>query len=172
MAKKKKKAGGQLKAKRHVSLAPTPWGGDHGTGTKAATKGTLMRGVEDEKGANPNNIGQRYRVEVIDTLDLTVRQKQAAQAIRNAFCAVESLSSGGPLKEKVQASPKPDATIDAQVDAMSRFKFVMDGVRRQDRAIVEHVCFENKPLRLFKAHSRQGHRLKEALNVVADHMRY
>lgn len=166
-----KKRGGRPR-KKGVSLAPTPLNGDHGTGTKAALAGTCLEPVKTETGANPNHMGRRRRVEVIDTLDLTMRQQQAAKAIRSAFCRVEMLSSGGELKEWVQASPKPDANIASQVDAMSAFVHVMRGVRRIDRPIIEHVCFKNAPLRLFVLHSRQSARLRQALDVVADHMRY
>lgn len=172
MARAKKRRGPRLKARKHVSLAAMPFNGDHGTGTDAANSGTVVEAIKNDKGGNPNHMGRRRRVEVIDTLTLTVRQQQAAKAIRDAYCRVESLSSGGPLKERVQASPKPDATIAAQVSAQSAYVHVMRGVRPIDRAVIEHVCFYNQPLRTFYAHHRQHVRFKEALDHVADHMRY
>lgn len=167
MARAKKRRG-----RKHISTAPITLGGDHGTGTAAANTGTVLKPVKNENGSNPNNMGRRYRVEVIETLDLTLRQQQAAMAIRNAYCRVEALSSGGELKEWVQSSPKPDAAVAAQIGAVSTYAYVMKGVLRVDRPIVEHVCFKNLPLRQFKGHSRQGERFRQALDRVADHMRY
>ena len=79
---KKKKSrfqnGTSYKAKRSISTKPVPWGGDHGTGTAAATAGTKIVGLD-----GPNNMGQRVHMCAIDELtSLTMRQSQAAHAIR------------------------------------------------------------------------------------------
>ena len=96
---------------------------------------------------------------------------QAAQAIQDAHSRVEMLSSGGPLKERVQASPKPDATIDVQVDAISRRKHLMDPIPRGMAYVVEHVCWHNKPLSdLGPEHVHLGI-LRRALSAVAEKRR-
>lgn len=168
--KRLKKRGSHVKAKRSVSTKPLPWNGDHGTGTQAATEGTEVVSLD-----GPNRMGQRRRVSVIDTLkSLTMRQMQAAVEIRNAYGKVDALSSGGPLKEAVQSSPKPDAVIAAQVDAQSRLQRAMRGVHRSERVIVEHICWHNLPPRtLPDSHKvRWSARLAVCLDRVADHLRY
>lgn len=160
------------KAKRMVSTSKAPWGGDHGTGTAAAREGTEVIELE---GPNPNRMAMRRRVNVIDTLtSLTMRQLQAAKEIQNAYGKVESLSSGGPLKEQVQSSPKPDAVIAAQVDAQSRLAHAMKAVHRSERAIVEHICWHNQKPRTLNQTERNRWlaRFCASLDRVADHMRY
>lgn len=170
---KGRKRGGQLKAAKAVSLAQMPFGGDHGANTPAALAGTKLRGVLNDQGKNPNNLGQRYKVEVIQTLSLDLKQLQAATALRDAYCRVQQLSSGNSeVKVRVQSSPVPDASIDRQVDAVSEYVHIMRGVNNRDIAIIGHVCFENMPLRRFTKHSRQGARIKQALDRVAVHMKY
>jgi hypothetical protein len=167
---KTKRRTGRKRAKASQVTLPA-FNGDHGTGTLAATQGTTIEALKTENGTNPNHMGRRRRVEVIDTLDLTQRQLQAAQAIRNAYCRNEMLSSGGELKEQVDSSPKPDATIAAQVDATSRLVHVMAPVLRSDRPIVEHICWHNRPGRLTGA-PRWSARFKAAMDAVADRLRY
>lgn len=166
-----KRRGPKAKPKSRVTLPP--FGGDHGTGTMAAMAGTVLVPVLDENGKNPTREKMRRKINVIDSLTLTMRQEQAARAIEQAFCGVEMLSSGGGgYSERVQSSPKPDATIAHTINARSNYVYIMKGVLRVDRAIIEHVCFHNLPLSTFTAHTRQRARLAQALDRVADHMRY
>ena len=126
-------------------------------------------------GPNPNRIAIRRRVNVIDTLtSLTMRQLQAAKEIQDAYSKVESLSSGGPLKEQVQSTPKPDAVVAAQVDAQSRLARAMKAVHRSERGVVECICWRNqKPTTLRRADRRRWMaRFTSALDKVADHLRY
>lgn len=164
-----------------VSLAaPTPLVGDHGTGTSAATASTVLEPIKDEKGRNPNNMGRRRRVSQIDRLKekLTMRQIQAAEAICDAYQRVEMLSSGSPLKERVQASPKPDATIDMQVSAQSWLAHVMRGVPgrpEQCREVIEHICWYNRPvsdLATGRKHVGYMAMLKVSLDLVANRLGY
>lgn len=177
-AKKKKtrlKRGTRDRIKGRVTTRPLPWNGDHGTGTAAAIEGTELVAVTTEDGRNPNHMGQRRRVSVIDTLtSLTMRQLQAAKEIQDAYGMVESLSSGGPLKEAVQSSPKPDAVIAAQVDAQSRLARAMRAVHRSERVIVEHICWTNqKPQTLSRTQRRRWlARFTASMDRVADHLRY
>ena len=164
--------------RKAVSLARMPFGGDHGPNTKAATAGTVLEPLTDDQGRNPNNMARRRRKNVIDDMikrkTLTMRQHQAAMAIQEAFCRVEMLSSGGPIKERVQASPKPDATISVQVDSRSRLVHVMKPVKRSDRDLVECVCWHNKPLAsaIRGGYVRGYTRFRDALDAVADHLGY
>mgnify|MGYP001803260075 CR=1 FL=1 len=166
-----KRRGGRPRKKQHVSLAPVPFNGDHGTGTQAALAGTVLEAVTDEKGANPNHMGRRRRVDVLDAINLTMRQRQAAEAIRDAFSRVEMLSSGGPLKEQVQSSPKPDRAIAVQVDANSRWVHVTKPIPYRARELVEHVCCYGKPLRT-SGYVRASDLFKLLMDRVADHMGY
>lgn len=168
MARAKRR--GPKTKRKSVSVAPVPLGGDHGTGTHAATAGTIVSALTDEKGKNPNNMGRRRRIEVIGTLALTMRQEQAAKAIRDAFCRVQRLSSGGELKERVQSSPKPDATIAMQVDASSQWVYVMKAVKPVNRRIIEHVCCDNLPLVELVGYKQSRVRLAQTLDCVADHI--
>lgn len=159
----------RYKAKTQVTL-----GGDHGTGTAAARSGTVVVPITDSEGRNPNNMGQRRETNVLEGMGLSLRQYQAGVEIRNAFCGVEKLSSGGELKEQVDCTPKPDATIAVQMDAQSRLVSVMRAVPASMRDVVEHVCWYNRPLRRLKGehyYKRQSE-LQVALDLVANHMKY
>lgn len=164
--------------KSRVTVTAAPWHGDWGTGTKAARANTELVEVTDADGRNPNRMKRRQRVNQLQALmdrgALTMRQWQAGEAIQIAFGRVEMLSSGGELKEQVDASPKPDATIAGQVDAMSRLAHVMRPVLQSDRAIVEHVCWHNKPLAHLarRGVKRPKPRLVAALERVADFLRF
>ncbi|MGB1215731.1 MAG: hypothetical protein ACPG4X_20340 [Pikeienuella sp.] len=163
---------GRTRKKRHVSLAPIPLGGDHGTGTAAATMGTTLQPITDANGSNPNHMGQRRRVNVISTLTLTMRQQQAAEAIQEAYCRVQMLSSGGELKEQVDASPKPDATIAHQCDTNSQWVRVTKAIKPVNRAIIDHVICDNQPINSLTGYKQARQRLAQTLDAVADHLRY
>ena len=159
---------GRPRKRRAVSLPQM--NGDHGPNTELATRDTVVEKIE-----GPNNMARRVRINQIRQMEkqgkLTMRQIQAADAIQEAHCRLEAMSSGGALKERVDASPKPDAIIASQVDAQSRWIFVTERIPRADRAIVEAVCCHNKPLRV--AHGpRQLERFRNAMDRVADHLRY
>lgn len=173
MSRKKRtrlKLGPRHGSKRAVSTKPLPWNGDHGPGTSAALAGTEMVPLE-----GPNRMAQRRRVCVIDTLtSLTMRQHQAAHALRNAYGRVDSLSSGSPLKERVQSSPKPDATIAAQVDAQSQLARCTKAIPAADRRIVDHVCWHNLPITQL---GRMGYvrplaRFANVMDRIADKLGY
>ena len=136
--------------------------------TKAANEGTLVIPIKSD----PNRRAYRQRVDAYTRIDMTMRQRQAARAIRDAYCRAEMCSSGGPLKERVQSSPKPDATIDLQVAAISQLHHVMAAVSKADRPIVEHVLWANRPLRALTGFPRCGERLRDTLDRVANHLRY
>ena len=161
--------------KKRATIKPLPWNGDHGTGTAAANAGTELKPIE---GSNPNRFARRHRVNQIDKLKprLSQRQVQAAEAIQMAYCRVQMLSSGSPLKEVVDSSPRPDATLAAQVAAQSQLVHVMKKVPRAMRDVVEHVCWHNRPISQMDAGGNQRYNrmadFKVALDLVANHMRY
>ena len=169
MVKKHRRQGaGRVRTKslvENVTLAQ--YNGDHGPNTQAATAGTVIVAIPD----SPNKMARRQRINVINAMDLTMRQLQAAQAIETAHCKTEMLSSGGPLKEYVQASPKPDAAVAMQCDAISRMVLVMSAVRKSEREIVEHVCFHNQPLRTLNR-PRATQIFRECMDRVADKLHY
>lgn len=170
---KTRKRRGRPRHPRKVSL-PMGFNGDHGTGTAAAKAFTEVKPLTDENGNNPNRMAQRKRISVIERFKLEMRQEQAAKAIQEAYCRNEMLSSGGEMKERVQASPKPDATVAAQCDAMSRLEYVMRPLLRSERRIVEHICWHNLPAHiLVKQGERRVHaRFRQAMDRVADHLRF
>ena len=177
--KRKLKYGTRNRAKKNVSVGPaTPWGGDHGTGTLAATANTEIVELKDEKGRNPNRMAYRRRINVLDTMadKLSMRQMQAAQEIQDAYSRVQMLSSGSPLKEQVDASPKPDAVIAGQVDAISRLKRAMDAVPNAMRDVIEGVCWHNQTIRHISGGGRKQYNrmadFKVALDLVANRLRY
>lgn len=160
------------KAKRKAVTLP-PLGGDHGPGTPAATAGTVIKPMLNEKGENPNNTGMRIREDAVDRLtSLSMRQVQAAKELRNRYFRKEQLSSGGPLKEKVDASPKPDVVITEQVSAISSWLAVWQCVPMSMRPIVEHVCCDNQPVKTFKGEYNPMGDLKVALDLVANRLGY
>jgi hypothetical protein len=163
--------------RRKPTKPETPqFNGDHGTGTRAANADTELVPITNEDGSNPNNIGHRRRVNHIDKMtSLSMRQLQAAKEIENAWCQVQSLSSGSPLKEYVQASPKPDEVVAHQVDAQSRLNVAMAGVPPAMRYVVEHLCWHNRPVSSLGPSDRRGNHkanLKVALDLAANKLRY
>lgn len=167
MAERRRKRRGK-KGCITLSAPPKKYNEQEGPRTKQQISGTVLVPIKDD----PNRRAYRQRVDVWMKFDLTIRQQQAAKAIRDAYCRVEALSSGGPLKERVQASPKPDATISMQVEVQSRLVHVMRGVPRAQRHIVEHILWHNRPLTALKDTPRSGARFKAALDAVANHMNY
>lgn len=162
----------KIKRKKPVTLSE--FNGDHGTGTKAAKAGTIMERLD-----GPNKMARRRRINRLDDMSargqISLRQYQAGQEIQLAWCQCETLSSGGELKEQVDASPKPDATIARQVDAQSRLQFAMTAVPSAMRYVIEHVCWYNRPMHELPSGSRNGSHaanLKVALDLVANKMRY
>lgn len=176
MNKAKRRKGNKPKPKS-VSVTAAPWNGDHGTGTKAACAGTELVEVKTEDGRNPNRMKHRRRISQIDAMSekLSMRQLQAARAIQEAYCRVEMQSSGAALKEQVDASPKPDAVIASQVDAMSHLAFIMGAVPKAMRDIIEHVCWHNQPIHTIKmgrSYYNRSADFKVALDLVANKLRY
>lgn len=162
------------KRKKKVTTKALPWNGDHGTGTQAALQGTTLEPVE---GNNPNRFARRRRTSQSDVWKpkLSMRQWQAAVEIENAYCGCERLSSGGPLKERVDASPKPDAVVAIQVEAQSRLKRVMDGVPTAMRDVIEHLFWHNLPLSQLgkgRGYYNRSADVKVALDLVANKLRY
>ena len=149
--------------------------GDHGTATQAATAGTVLEPLKNEDGSNPNNIGRRRRKSAIEALSLSMRQLQAAREIEAAWCKVDALGSGGELKEQVDSSPKPDAVVASQVDAVSRWVRATKAILNSEREIVFHVCCDNRPITEIGRRMgipRAQVRFKQAMDRVADHLRY
>lgn len=163
------------KSRKAVSLPVIPLKGDHGSATKIAVAGTFIEPILNDEGKNPNNMGRRRRVDRLSEIKLTMRQMQAGQYIRDAYCGVEMLSSGMELKERVQTQPRPDAIVVAQVDAMSLFADIMKAVPNNMRYVIEHVCIYNYPLSSLPKRSRYGSHsanLKVALDLVANKLKY
>lgn len=161
-------------AKRKPRKLELPWNGDHGTGTAAANAGTALEPLE---GSNPNRFARRVRRPQSDRWksELSTRQYQAALAIEEAYCRVQMLSSGGELKEQVDATPKPDATIAAQVDATSQLARVMKRIPQSIRPVIEHLFWHNRALSQFvqgKAFYNRRAEVKVALDLVANELRY
>lgn len=145
--------------------------GDLGPATTAARRASVVEKIDDV-----NNVYRRRHGEPLDQMiatgSLTMAQQQAAEAIRDAYCRVQMLTSGGEIKERVQSSPKPDASVAAQVDATSRFIHLRKCLTASERAIVDHVCAHGQPLRTLPGllHVRSGSRFREALDKVAVHV--
>ena len=169
--------------KKKITLAPLI--GDHGTGTLAANMGTSLEPLVDSQGKrNPNNMGRRRRKlqSLVWQDKLSLRQVQAAEAIERAYAGVERLGSGGDsigrmidLRTSVDASPKPDATIDVQAGAQSQLVRVMKAVPKAARPVIEHLFWHNRALSQFaqgKAFYNRTAEIKVALDLVANHMRY
>ena len=120
--------------------------GDHGPGLQIA--GTYLEDVPDDK----NGMKRRRNKIQLDFLHrgaihkLTLRQWEAGCKVRDAHARVEALSSGQPLKQKVDSSPKPDQAIAAQVDALSKVIQITKGIDRRLLRVVAHVCCNNLPL--------------------------
>lgn len=154
-----------------------PFGGDHGTGTAAALAGKVLRPIVNEDGKNPNNMARLCDDDQLANMDfLSMRQRQAGMEIRNAWSGVEKLSSGGELKEQVDSTPKPDATMAIQIDAQSRLVNAMAAVPRDMRDVVEHVCWHNLPItqKIGKGRAHYSRRadFQVALDLVANRLGY
>jgi len=147
-----------------------PLNGDLGTQTPLAVANTAVEAVQ-----GPNDLFRRRRLNAIDSLTLTMRQGQAANAIQEAWCKLEMQSSGSELKETVDTSSRPDAVIGVQIDAQSRWLHVNKAIPNVDREIVEHVCCHNLPIKgLIKKYNLPNatKRFKSAMDAVADHLKF
>lgn len=161
------------KRRRPAALGMPPTG-DHGTGTAAATAGTRLRPVE---GQEHNRTHRREHVMQLDEMhraaQISQRQWQAGKEIEAAYCQVQKLSSGGPLREQVDTSSRPDAVVAIQVDAQSRLHRAMAGVPRAMRPVVEHVCWHNRPLSEARPEWANAEaNLKVALDLAANKLGY
>lgn len=141
--------------------------GDHGTGTEAAMASTVLVAVPDDK----NGMKRRQRIGALELVyksgGMTIRQFQAGKEIRDAFEATQK--SPPAIKEiQVDSSPKPDATIDVQCDAQSRYAHAMSGVPGPYKHIVEHVCCENFPISDLPGSQVMGDSHKACLFVALD----
>ena len=163
------------KTARRRPHTPTEGLGDHGTGTKAAMASTVLVSVPDDK----NGMKRRQRIGALELVyrrgGMTMRQFQAGKEIRDAFEATQK--SPPAIKEiHVDSSPKPDATIDVQCDAQSRYAFAMSAVDSRFKHIVEHVCCENRPISDLPGSQIMGDSHKAclfvALDCVANVLRY
>ena len=170
------------RAKDRVTLAQGNW--DHGPSTQAAKAGTIVEEVKKPGDANPNGVTRRRkRLQSNVWADkLSMRQHQAAVAIETAYARVEALGSGGDsigrmidLRTQVDASPKPDATIDVQAGVQSHLVYVMRSVPQSMRPVIEHMFWHQRPMRTFaqgKLFYNRSSDIKVALDLVANHMRY
>lgn len=174
-AQRRHKAGrvGKPRANR---TKPLPQPGDLGTSTAAARKGTEVITLP---APNPNKVQRRQRVTGLDRLErrdsLSMRQLQAAREIETAYCRVQMLSSGGELKEQVDSSPRPDAVVTSQVEAVSRLTRAMKGVPTAMRDVVEAVCWHGKPVVSARTAEKNYDRmadLKVALDLAANRLGY
>lgn len=166
-----KKAG----RKRKNTVRLPQFTGDHGTGTAAAMAQTFLEPLKNDDGKpDPNKRARRRRIEVVDHIpSLSQRQHQAAREIRDAYCQCEKLSSGSPIKEQVDTSARPDATMAMQVDAMSRLRRAMKAVPNHMRPVVEAVCWHNRSLdELAVSREVAVSDMQGAMTLVADHLRY
>lgn len=165
--------------RKKVSTSDQPWNGDLGTGTAAATAGTIIEPME-----GPNRVGRRRREpqSAVWRPSLSNRQWQAAQAIEDAYGRAQSLTSGGDsigsyrdLRVRVDSSPKPDATVAAQLGAISHLAFVMSAVPSAMRDVIEHLFWHQRSLGSFtqgKAFYNRTADVKVALDLVANRLRY
>lgn len=160
---------------RRKPAAPPPFNGDHGASTPAATAGTVIEELKNDDGSNPNRMARRRRLSAIEAMTLTMRQEQAAKAIEEAWCRLQMLESGGPLKAKVDASPKPDAVVTRQVDAHSRWIWVTRAIPPHQRDLIYWVCCLNKPVTAYGRNTGQARApalFREVMDKVADSLRY
>lgn len=152
--------------------------GDHGPQTSSQRHNTELVPAD---GKNPNNIFVKRRENVLDRMHLkkpyvlTIRQYQAGVEIQTAYAKTEVLSSGSPLKEQVDSTPRPDRFIAAQVDAQSRLERAMRQVTHDARSVVEVVCWYNLPVSRIangRRHQEQVAILKKSLDSVANVLGY
>ena len=149
-----------------------PVRGDHGTGTAAANASTVLVAVPGDK----NGMKRRQRIGALESImgNLSQRQYQAGKEIRDAF--EETQTSPPAIKEiQVDVSPTPDATIDVQCDAQSRFALAMSAVTPLGKDVVDHVLLQNRPITELAGGGMveiNTQKLRNALTRVADKLNY
>lgn len=167
MAKKKRNNGGK---RRKVPVTMPKFGGDHGPATEAATAGSTIEAVPDDK----NNMWRRVHVEVYTTLGLTMRQAQAAREIRDAFCNTQKSGGSAFARDKVDSSPRPDAVVAGQVAKQDRLNRAMAAVPSGiPRWIVEAICWHNtQPEELPPQWASVTAQFRVAMDLVANRLGY
>lgn len=173
--------------KKPVSL-PAMGGGKvshvDGNRTGRANHMTIVEPVmhvdpETGKKSNPNGVTRRRRVSWVEALyrqgKLTTRQYNAAIKLQGAWERTERGLGGGELKERVQSSPKPDKSIDIQIDRVSQWVAASKCIPVKYELIIKHVVLGNRSVCEFvgrKAGEARRLRaltsLQQGLDTVAD----
>lgn len=168
------------KPRRKPAPLPTMQG-DLGPNTPAQRAGVRLEPVEgDANGTHRKRRVdwlERYHYGEVDKKGklrikpfLDIRQYQAGVEIRNALEATQK--SPAQTGERVDASPKPDANIDVQVDAISRYARARKAVPRAHAYVVDHVCEQNRPISELTEKAAHKAMLQVALDLVANHLGY
>jgi len=169
MGKRKNRLNGtHHKAQKTADVSLPRW--DQGATGPANRIGlvTEERGELDPttgKMVNPNGVKGSRRVDMLETYYkrglISDRGYTAGEALRDAYTATQR-SKGSELMERVDASPKPDAFIDIQVDRLSRYIAISRHIPAEDQRILIAVVGEGRTV----AHLRQYHHLRHEAGLA------
>ena len=182
MAKRKKKLSKQSRAslaatsgKKPITLA---W--DHGAMGQANRAGLVVeeRGEKDPatgKVTNPNGVTGVRRVDLLEYWhgrgSISTAGFNAACLLRDAFEATQRCLPCLPENDRVQSSPKPDASVTIQIDRISRYHSIRRHVLDHDRKLIDCCVLEGRhpshiygPKRIREAFED----LRNALDRMAD----
>lgn len=178
MSKAKRRAG--RKRNVPVTMPVSDW--DHGAEGQANRIGLVVekRGdVDPDTGevVNPNGITGARRVDMLEIYArrgwISTRGYNAGEMIRAAWLGTEKGRGNDWTRERVDSSPKPDASIAIQIDRMSALIRVSRLVPAEDERIVDCVCCQGNAigqLREYRGsqHERGKSHLRDALERLAD----
>lgn len=140
-----------------VSLSPPRW--DQGATGPANRIGlvTEERGALDpDKGrVNPNGVKGARRVDMLEIYHargwISDRGYTAGETLRDAWAGTQRGKGMDYTAERVDSTPKPDASIDIQIDRVSRLVSLSKRIHPDDHDIIYTVAYEQRPI----AHLRQ-----------------
>lgn len=188
MAKSKRKArlkrGTKDLAKPKSQVSLSRW--DQGASGVANRVGLVTedRGDTDPesgKKINPNGIRGVRRVDMLEVYGnrgwITKRGLSAAEALRNAWEATQR-GKGADLSDvRVDRTPKPDASIDVQIDRVSLLVGISRLVPKEDRDIIFAVACEGRAVGHLRQYRGSNHdlgksHLHEATERLAEKLGY
>lgn len=165
-----------------VTLAPGPW--DHGATGAANVAGLVIeeRGETNPKTGkvtNPNGVTGMRRVDMLDLyLDrgvISPRAHAAGSILRTLWLRTEMGRCSPWLRDRVDSSPKPDASVAIQIDRLSALIRVSRLVPASDERVIDIVCAHGAGVGVLPEYRGPKHplgieHLSIALENLADRM--
>lgn len=162
----------------HVTPHDSPW--DHGADGPANRAGLVVeeRGELDPatgKMVNPNRVTGTRRLTWLERYAakgwVSPEGLSAGLRLHEAWERISIGTSAPWLRERVDATPRPDHAVTVQIDRREAYHRIWRGVPPGDRHVLHWVCCENRALGgMLKRRGRNHDTLKQHLREALDRM--